>query len=89
MTVLCAKILKNLAGIIGADTSELQEDIEFYSNAVETYAWDEESGYYGYVKNDGSVLKIDGVNADMGMDGAFPYKQGSARVGDKGVYRRA
>ena len=76
LTVLCAKILKGLAEVMGAETTEFDEDIEFYSNAVNTYAWDEESGYYGYVKNDGSILKVDGVNADMGMDGAYPYIAG-------------
>ena len=75
-TVLFAKILKNHGEILGVDTGEYDEDIEFYSNAVNKYAWDEESGYYGYVKNDGTILKIDGVNGDMGMDGAFPFVAG-------------
>lgn len=76
MVVLCAKILKNFAEILQEDLSEFDEDIQFYTNAVNTYAWDEESGYYGYVRNDGSILKIDGVNADMGMDGVFPFVAG-------------
>jgi len=76
MTVLTAKILKNHAALLSYDTSALDEDIRFYSEAIETYAWDEESGYYGYVKNDGTVLKVDGINADMGMDGAAPYIAG-------------
>ena len=76
MTVLCGKILKILAEIIGEDSSEFDEDIAFYSDAINKYAWDEESGYYGYVQNDGSIMKIDGVNGDMGMDGAFPFIAG-------------
>lgn len=76
MTVLCGKILKNMAEIMELDTGELEEDIEFYTNVLNTCAWDEKSGYYGYVKNDGSILETDGVNADMGMDGAFPYIAG-------------
>ena len=75
-TVLFAKILKNHAEILSLDTKELDEDIAFYSNAIETYAWDDESGYYGYVKDDGTILKIDNTNADMGMDGAAPYIAG-------------
>lgn len=75
VTVLCAKILKMLARVIGADTAEYDEDISFYSSAVEKHAWDEESGYYGYVLND-DILKIGGVNGDMGMDGAYPYIAG-------------
>lgn len=72
VTVLCGKILKMMAGVIGEDTTEYDEDIHFYSQAVEKYGWDETSGYYGYVQG-GSVLKIDGVNANMGMDGVYPY----------------
>jgi len=72
VTVLCGKILKMMAGVIGEDTTEYDEDIRFYSQAVEKYGWDETSGYYGYVQG-GSVLKIDGVNANMGMDGVYPY----------------
>ena len=76
VTVLCAKILKNLAEILLLPTEEFTEDIEFYSSKVNTYAWDEESGYYGYVKNDGTILKVGGINADMGMDGVSPYIAG-------------
>ena len=54
------------------------EDIEFYANAINTYAWDEESGYYGYVDHRGTphIMKIDGMNGDMGMDGIYPYVAG-------------
>lgn len=76
MTVLFGKILKNHAEILSLDTKELDEDIAFYSSAIETHAWDNDSGYYGYVKNDGTVLKIDNINADMGMDGVTPYIAG-------------
>lgn len=76
MTVLCAKILKSLAEIIHKDSPEFDEDIEFYTNAVNKCAWDEESGYYGYVTNDGTILKTDGINANMGMDGVFPLVAG-------------
>lgn len=76
MNVLFAKILKNHAEILSLDTKELDEDIVFYSNAIETHAWDEDSGYYGYVKDDGTILKIDNINANMGMDGVTPYIAG-------------
>ncbi len=75
MTVLCAKILQLMGSVIGEDGSEYDADIEFYTNAVNTYAWDEASGYYGYVR-DKEVLRIDGVNANMGLDGAYPYIAG-------------
>lgn len=78
-TVLSGKILRAVAEEIGEDTSEYDEDIAFYSEALNKYAWDEGSGYYGYVDlREGAprVLKADGVNADMGMDGAYPYIAG-------------
>jgi len=76
LTVLFAKILKNHAEILSVDTKELEEDIAFYSNAIEGYAWDNDSGYYGYVKDDGTILKIDNINVNMGMDGVTPYIAG-------------
>ena len=77
-TVLCGKILKNLAAEIGEDTVEYDEDIRFYSDAVNKYAWDEKSGYYGYVSYDNGprILMVDGVNGNMGMDGVYPYIAG-------------
>ncbi len=75
VTVLAAKILRMLAEVLGEDRAEYDEDIAFYSHAVNTYAWDETSGYYGYVAGD-KILKIDGVNGDMGLDGAYPYIAG-------------
>ena len=80
-TLLCAKILAPVARLIGEDDSLYLEDVEFFSNALNTCAWDEESGYYGYVEHeDGktSVFKNMGVNADMGMDGAYPYIAGAS-----------
>lgn len=77
-TVLCARILKLLAGELGLDTAEYEEDIRFYSHAVNLWGWDEASGYYGYVDHRGtpSILQNGGVNADMGMDGAYPFIAG-------------
>lgn len=77
-TVLCGKILRSLANELGEDVQEYDEDITFYSNAIQTYAWDEQAGYYGYVSYDEmpSILQIDGVNGNMGMDGIYPYIAG-------------
>ncbi|MBQ7822405.1 MAG: hypothetical protein IJ391_09010 [Clostridia bacterium] len=80
-TVICAQILSLIARFIGEDDSRYKDDIEFFSNAINTYAWDEESGYYGYVEQKNgkaSIYKNMGVNADMGMDGAYPYIAGVA-----------
>lgn len=77
-TVLCGRILRNLAEEIGADLAEYDEDIAFYSHAINTYAWDEQAGYYGYISHDKTphILQIDGVNGNMGMDGVYPYIAG-------------
>lgn len=77
-TVLCGKILRSLANELGEDVQEYDEDITFYSNAIQMYAWDEQAGYYGYVSYDEmpSILQIDGVNGNMGMDGIYPYIAG-------------
>ncbi|MBR2460231.1 MAG: hypothetical protein IKB34_03265, partial [Clostridia bacterium] len=50
-TVLCARILSLIANSIGEDDSLYQSDIAFFSNAINTHAWDEESGYFGYVEH--------------------------------------
>lgn len=78
VTVLCAKILKNLAEFIGEDVSCFEGDIEFYSDALNKYAWDEDSGYYGYITDgdEPKILKNGGINANMGLDGAYPYIAG-------------
>ena len=74
-TVLCAKILKNHARLLGKDQTQFDRDIDLFSNALEKYAWDEDSGYYGYVatSKNHEILKNMGVNADMGLDGAYPF----------------
>lgn len=74
-TVLCAKILKNHARLLGKDQAQFDRDIDLFSNALEKYAWDEDSGYYGYVDTNKNheILKNMGVNADMGLDGAYPF----------------
>ena len=78
-TVICAHILSLVAKFIDEDDSVYKNDIQFFSNAINTYAWDEESGYYGYVEykdKETSIYKNMGVNANMGMDGVYPYIAG-------------
>ena len=76
-TVICARILGNIAAWLGEDDSVYKSDIEFFSNAINQHAWDEESGYFGYVEHHEngktSIYRNMGINADMGMDGAYPY----------------
>ena len=79
-----AKILKMAAEEKGEadDVSMYQEDIELRSAALQKYAWDEESGYFGYVvhdsdKNPVGVFKNGkGENLSKGMDGIYPLIAG-------------
>ena len=90
-TVICARILSRIARWIDEDDTLYQNDIRFFANALNTHAWDEDSGYFGYVEHQNgqtSIYQNMGVNADMGMDGAYPYIAGitdehrSARILD-------
>ena len=76
-----AKILRMVAVKTGreADAKTYTEDIEKLTDALNRYAWDEESGYYGYVLHDaaynptGELLRTaDGENLNKGLDGIYP-----------------
>jgi hypothetical protein len=53
------------------------KDIDVFTKAIQKNAWDEESGYFGYVKHDDngnptSILRYsDGSNFNKGLDGYF------------------
>lgn len=84
VTVLCARMLKMVAQKLGEDTAQYDEDIAFYSKAIQNYAWDSEAGYFGYVKHDkdgepvGILREEEGANLNMGMDGIYPMIAGIA-----------
>ncbi len=79
-----AKMLRSAAWQLGleADMKQYDADIATYSNALQRYAWDEASGYYGYVKHDAEgnaqqILKHStGANFNMGLDGCSPLIAG-------------
>ena len=79
-----AKILKMAAIVLGKndDVQKYDNDIQLFSNALQQYSWDEESGYFGYVVHDkdgnpSHILRYqDKVNYDMGFDGAYPLIAG-------------
>ncbi|WP_165452730.1 MGH1-like glycoside hydrolase domain-containing protein [Paenibacillus thalictri] len=80
-----AKILKMAASAIGGleqDIAEYDDDITRLGIAVQKYAWDEESGYFGYVLHDQmgnpkDLLRHEsGQNYNMGLDGAYPLVAG-------------
>ena len=79
-----AKILQMAADEQGLedDVRMYEEDIALRTNALQTYAWDEESGYFGYVVHDkdkkpvGIFKTAEGENLSKGMDGIYPLIAG-------------
>ncbi len=79
-----AKILRMAAAEAGYedDVKEYDADIKLRSEALLKYAWDEESGYFGYVVHDKDKKPIGifrdegGVNLSWGMDGVYPLVAG-------------
>ena len=67
---------------LGEPAAEYDDDIAMFSHALQTHAWDEESGYFGYVRHDddgrpaGILRHESGANFDMGLDGAYPLVAG-------------
>ncbi|HQE91567.1 MAG TPA: hypothetical protein PLH19_01520 [Anaerolineae bacterium] len=77
-----AKIMRMAALALGEDTAEYDADIAQLAAALQTYAWDEDAGYFSYVLHDADGYPLDilrhdsGVNFNMGMDGASPLAAG-------------
>ena len=86
-TVIFGKIMFLIAQACGntADCDSYLADIKRYEKALQC-AWDEESGYFGYVVHDKygnkkDILKNDtGENFNKGMDGVYPYISGSTTL---------
>lgn len=91
--VRIAKIMKMAARYCGQeeDIPEYDEDIRHVSEALLKYAWDEESGYFGYVLHDNegnarSILRTpEGENYNKGNDGVTPLIAG---IGTESQTRR-
>jgi hypothetical protein len=79
-----AKIMRIAALALGleSDAAEYEADIERLTRAIQGCAWDEGSGYFGYVLHDakgrgiGILRHESGANYDMGLDGAYPLVAG-------------
>ena len=79
-----AKILRMIASETGndSDVCEYDADIAMRAEALLRYAWDEESGYFGYVVHDadknpvGIFKTAEGENLSRGMDGIYPLIAG-------------
>jgi len=82
--IRCARILRLLAAHLGEkkDVKQFDRDIAEMSRGILDNAWDEESGYFGYVEHDedGEPQRLyrteDGANYDMGLDGVTPLVAG-------------
>lgn len=79
-----AKIILKTAEYYGydADAEEYRQDIRKVSDALLSHAWDEESGYFGYVLHDPESAETeifrtpDGENYNRGVDGVTPLIAG-------------
>ena len=77
-----AKIMRMAALALGEDPAEYDADIAALSHDLQTYAWDEDAGYFSYVLHDADGYPTDilrhesGVNFNMGLDGASPLTAG-------------
>jgi len=79
-----AKMLKMAAWQLGyqQDILKYDADIDIYTKALQENAWDNKSGYYGYVEHDanGNAIGIlhssDGGNFNKGIDGCSPLIAG-------------
>lgn len=82
--IRCARILRMAAVHLGLkqDVKQYDADIKRMSEALLGNAWDEESGYFGYVVHDvdghpvGLLRSEDGSNFNMGLDGVTPLVAG-------------
>ena len=82
--IRAAKILQQAALHLNLnqDFDLYTEDIEELTNALQKHAWDEESGYFGYVVhnsfgNPSGILEYENsINYNMGLGGASPLVAG-------------
>jgi hypothetical protein len=79
-----AKILRMMAQNLSLedDAKSYDRDIAMFSDALQKYSWDSQSGYFSYVVHDaggnpaGFLRTASGQNYDMGLDGAYPLFAG-------------
>jgi len=79
-----AKILRQAALALGRDEDvpAYDQDIRLFRQALQSYAWDEDAGYFSYVVHDdsgrpaGFLRDEGGVNLNRGLDGVYPLEAG-------------
>ncbi|MGR5437040.1 MGH1-like glycoside hydrolase domain-containing protein [Vibrio owensii] len=89
-----AKILAMAAKHLGrnADVALFNQDIERFTNALQTHAWDDEVGYFSYVTHDkegnptGPLRYSDGTNYNMGLDGIMPLMAGVCSLEQQSLF---
>lgn len=82
--IRAAKIMRMVAAKLGLknDVKLYDKDIAAFSGGLNRYAWDEASGYFGYVVHDadqnplGILRYRDSCNYNMGLDGTSPLVAG-------------
>lgn len=82
-----ARIMAMAAQQLGEDPKPYREDIKEWKQALQTYAYDEESGYFSYLIHKDSEISIlrteDGENYNKGLDGAYPFMADACTAGQK------
>ncbi len=92
-SIRVAKILQMVATRLNfdKDVKVYEKDIQNMSRALQSYSWDKESGYFGYVVHDKNqnpkgILKFDDkVNYNMGLGGAYPLVSGICTKNQKKI----
>ena len=82
--VRIAKFMKAIAEYFGyeQDVQQYDDDAKQVGDAIVNHAWDEESGYFGYVVHDenlyaAGILRTEtGENYNKGVDGVTPLIAG-------------
>jgi len=78
-----AKIMHMAAEELGLneDILSYKNDIDIFTKSLFTHSWDNQSGYFGYVRHDEEgnpigILRYDEENYNMGLDGLYPLAAG-------------
>ncbi len=82
--IRCAKIMIMASKLTGREDDEkvYRQDIAKLKTALNTYSWDDESGYYSYVLHDKDYNPVEkyvnaqGENVNKGLDGIYPIIAG-------------
>ncbi len=84
--IIASRALEMMADALGVsgDQDVYRADREAFAAAMQTHAWDEDAGFFGYVLHDetGSVTGLlrhepSGQNHNMGLDGLYPMVVGA------------